>query len=339
MRADLEWPTLTGGDQLVTFDEAQTWPELFGRLRGAIDSDRKRNGRFLLLGSVSPALMTRVSQSLAGRLALLELTPLTLSELPDPKQRERHWLVGGYPDGGVLIPSCFPTWQRDYLDLLIYRDLPQWGLASKPAVTQRLVRMLAAAHGQEWNASQIGKGLAVSYHTVDSYVSQLEGAFLVRRLPAYSANIRKRLVKRPKLYWRDCGLLHAILNVADRETLLSQPWVGASWEGYVVEQVLAELRNTGRGFEAYHLRTSDQREIDALVEVDSELWALEIKLTTRPSPRMLARLDANADMVGADRRILVCRQSEFLDGGSRFVCDLDGILRYIRERLAPRDSA
>ena len=329
LRVDLEWRALGDGLDLVILDEAQEWPELFPRLRGEIDRDRNRTGRFLLLGSVSPPQMTQVSESLAGRLSLLELTPLLRSELHDHAQRERHWLVGGYPDGGVLDGSGYPQWQSDYLDLLTQRDLPNRGMRARPSLTRRLVRMLAAAHGQEWNASQIGKSLRLSYHTVNSYVDFLESAFLIRRLPAYRADIRKRLVKRPKLYWRDSGLLHSLLNVSDSNTLLDQPWVGASWEGYVIEQVLAALRASQRSAEAHYLRTSDQKEIDLLVETGSELWAIEAKLTTQPEIRSMARLDAIADLVGANKRFLICRTSETIEAGSRIVCDLDGFCRYV----------
>ena len=329
LRLDLEWERVIRGRELIILDEAQTWPEVFPRLRAAIDSDRRRNGRFLLLGSVSPFLMTRVSESLAGRLSIVEFTPLLQSELENERQRQRLWLFGGYPDGGVLNGRGFPVWQRDYLNLLAQRDLPNWGLPAHTQTTQRLLRMLAAAHGQEWNASQIGKSLALSYHTVNGYLDYLEGAFLVRRLPAYHANIRKRLVKRPKLYWRDTGLLHALLNVHDQTALLSQPWVGASWEGFVIDQVLAALHYTNRAFDAYHLRTSDQREIDLLVQVDSGLWALEIKLTARPNPDDMRRLNATADLVGADRRFLVCQRSDFLQSDTQVLCDLEGLIAHI----------
>lgn len=143
-------------------DEAQAWPEAFSRLRGTIDQDRNRNGRFLLPGSVSPTLMTEVSESLAGRLALLELTPLLLGELDSQAARDRLWLCGGFPDGGVLTPRAFPRWQTDYLALLVQRDLPNWGLPARPQTTARLLRMLAATHGQAWNASAIGKSLGLS---------------------------------------------------------------------------------------------------------------------------------------------------------------------------------
>ncbi len=321
---------MIAGDALAIFDEAQAWPEVFPRLRGAIDEDRQRKGRFLLLGSVSPALMRHVSESLAGRLALVELTPFALWELECEEQRERRWLVGGYADGGVLRGDGFPVWQRDYLALLAQRDLPNWGLPARPQLTERLLRMIAAGNGQEWNATQYGKSLGISYHTVNGYLDYLEGAFLVRRLEAYHADIRKRLVKRPKLYWRDSGLLHACLNVGDEDALLHQPWVGASWEGFVIDQVLTAMRAADRPCRAYHLRTVDQREIDLVLEVDSALWALEIKLTTEARRADLARLNAVADLVNADRRILVCRRSDFIDDGRQIVCDLDGLADFIR---------
>ena len=338
LRLDLEWEEAAGGSRLVVLDEAQSWPEIFPRLRGAIDGDRRRNGRFLLLGSISPSLMTQVSESLAGRLSVVELTPLLHSELRTDPQRRRLWLFGGYPDGGVLNGRGFPVWQRDYLSLLVQRDLPNWGLPAHPRTTHRLLLMLAAAHGQEWNASQVGKSLGLSYHTVNSYLDYLEGAFLVRRLPAWHGNLRKRIVKRPKVYWRDAGLLHALLNVHDRNALLGQPWVGASWEGFVIDQTLATLQSAGARFEASHLRTSDQREIDLLIDTGTELWAMEIKLTTRPALRDMARLETNADLVGADRRFLVCRRSDFIESGARVICDLEGLVGHVEELTADQTS-
>ncbi len=222
LRLDLEWDDLTRAKDLVVLDEAQSWPEVFTRLRGAIDRDRKRTGRFLLLGSVSPSLMLQVSQSLAGRLSLVELTPLLYAELRTKASRSRRWLLGGYPDGGVLEPKRYPRWQIDYLALLTQRDLPAWGLPAKPQVTDRLLRMLAALHGQTWNASQVGQSLGLSYHTVNTYLDYLVGTFLIRRLQPFQANIRKRLVKRPKVYWRDSGLLHALLNTPDGAALVGR---------------------------------------------------------------------------------------------------------------------
>lgn len=329
LRLDLEWDAACAGRDLVVLDEAQTMPDIFPRLRGAIDAARRRNGRFLLLGSISPALMRHVSESLAGRLALVELTPLALSELEAEVRRERRWLCGGYPDGGLLNGRRFPTWQLDYLALLGQRDLPNWGLSAPPRTTDRLLRMLAAVNAQQWNPTQIGKSLAVSYHTVNHYVDYLEGAFLVRRLDPFHANIRKRLVKRPKLYWRDSGLLHALLGVGDRRALLQQPWVGASWEGFVIDQALTALQHADRSYQAWHFRTSDQREIDLLLEVDGQLWALEIKLTARARREDMAKLNTNADLVGADRRFLVCLRCERIETERQVACDVAGLVEII----------
>jgi hypothetical protein len=332
LRLDLAWSEVTAGRELVVLDEAQSWPEVFPRLRGAIDDDRKRAGRFLLLGSVSPALMTQVSDSLAGRLSLVELTPLLLGELKTRASRRRHWMCGGYPDGGVLRLRAFPQWHLDYVALLTQRDLPAWGLPSKPQTTERLLRMLAALHGQPWNASQVGKSLGVSYHTVNSYLDYLEGAFLIRRLLPYRANVRKRLVKTPKVYWRDSGLLHALLGVPDDEALLAQPWVGASYEGYVIEQACGVLSSRGIGFEPFYFRTSDQHEIDLILEFGTERWALEVKLTSSPSPADMRRLDRTADLIDASRRFLVCRVAEPTHAGAQTVGDLDVLLDHLGRR-------
>lgn len=331
LRLDLEWEAVVSGKKLAILDEAQAWPEVFARLRGAIDRDRKRMGRFLLLGSVSPALMVRVSESLAGRLSIVELTPFLSTELKAKSARDRHWLCGGYPDGGVLKAGRYPRWQLDYLSLLAQRDLPAWGLPAKPQVTERLLRMLAAVHGQIWNASQMGQSLGLSYQTVNSYVDYLVGAFLIRRLQPFQANIRKRLIKSPKLYWRDSGLLNALLNVSDDAALLAQPWVGAGWEGFVIEQAIGELSARGSVFEAFYFRTSDQYELDLVLERGRERWAVEIKLTAAPSPADMARLDAAADLIGASRRILVSKVARSSGDMRRASCNLPGFIERLRE--------
>jgi predicted AAA+ superfamily ATPase len=276
--------------------------------------------------------MSEVSESLAGRLALLELTPLLWHELPSQAARSRRWLCGGFPDGGVLTPSAYPGWELDYLTLLAERDLPNWGLPARPRVTQRLLRMLAAAHGQVWNASEIGKSLGLSYHTVNSYLDYLEGAFLIRRLLPYHANLRKRLVKSPKVYWRDTGLLHALLHVGDRQSLLAQPWVGTSWEGFAIEQIRGLLDAIGRRYEAFYLRTSDHKEIDVVLEVGGETWAIEIKLSTAPSAHDLSRLDQVADLIGADRRFLISQAVQESGDDRRSSRHLTSFLDWLRDR-------
>jgi predicted AAA+ superfamily ATPase len=337
LRVDLEWESLGASRTLVILDEAQSWPEIFSRLRGAIDADRKRTGRFLLLGSVSPALMTHVSESLAGRLSLVELTPLLASELVTKSSRERIWLCGGYPDGGVLTLRAYPRWQLDYLALLSQRDLPNWGLPAKPQTTERLLRMLAALHGQIWNASQVGQGLALSYQTVNSYMDYLVGVYLIRRLQPFQANISKRLVKRPRVYWRDGGLLHALLNVADTHSLLSQPWVGASWEGFVIEQILGEIATEGIDCQPYYFRTSDGHELDLVLDFGRERWAVEIKLTSSPSPADMQRLTTTADMIDATRQFLVTQTAKPSGNDHRASLNLSGFADLI-SRMSSRLS-
>ncbi len=329
LRLDLEWEDRLAGKGLIVLDEAQSWPEVFARLRGAIDQHRKRMGKFLLLGSVSPSLMIKVSESLAGRLSLVELTPLILTELNTKASRNRRWLFGGYPDGGVLAPKRYPHWQLDYVSLLSQRDLPTWGLPAKPQTTDRLLRMLAALNGQIWNASQVGQSLGLSYHTINSYMDYLVGAFLIRRLQPYRANIKKRLVKSPKVYWRDSGLLHALLNVPDIETLLNQPWVGASWEGYVIETILSTLSAQGLSFQAHYFRTNDRHEIDLVLDYGKELWAVEIKLTSAPGPDDMARLNRSAGMIKATRRFLISQTSQSSGDGRRVSCNLQGFLDHL----------
>ncbi len=325
LRLDLQWADVTAASELVVIDEAQASPEIFPRLRGAIDADRRRNGRFLLLGSISPALMRDVSESLAGRLTVVELSPLSLRELP-PDDAERLWRCGGFPDGGVLDGHGFPQWQRDYLTLLAQRDLPAWGLPSGPQTTRRLFGLLAARHGQLWNASDIGRALGLSYHTVNAYLDYLEGAFLIRRLPAYSANPSKQFTKRPKMYWRDSGLLHSLSGLGIDDELASLPGVGASWEGHVIDQVLTALSQAGHDHEAWHLRTATGREIDLVLRVRREVWAIEIKLTTQPKGADMARLDETASLIGAHRKFLVSRQPGSFGDGVRTACDLVGMI-------------
>jgi predicted AAA+ superfamily ATPase len=334
LRLDLEWDGRVAADDLVILDEAQSWPDVFPRLRGAIDHERKRNGRFLLLGSVSPSLMARVSESLAGRLSQIELTPFLWTELTTRASRNRLWLCGGYPDGGVLGLVRYPRWQLDYLALLAQRDLPAWGLDARPQLTARLLRMLAAVHGQIWNASRIGQSLGLSYHTVNGYLDYLVGAFLIRRLQPYQANVRKRLVKSPKIYWRDSGLLHALLNVPDEQALLVQPWVGVSWEGFVIEQAIGELASRGCNFEPYYFRTSDQYEVDLVLDFGAERWAVGVKLTTSPAPADMDRLDKTADMIGASRRFLVSQTQRSTGGERRASGNLLGLIERLRH--APR---
>jgi len=318
LRLDLNWNSIIQSKQLIVLDEAQAMPGIFPRIRSAIDSDRKRKGRFLLLGSVAPALANNVSESLAGRLSICELGPFVLKEFKGNLDEDLLWLRGGFPDGGILQKKNFPSWQNDYLVLLAQRDLPAWGLPAKPQTTMRFFKMLAASHGQIWNASRIGSSMGLSYHTVNYYLDYLQNAYLIYVLPSFHANIRKRLVKSPKIFWRDSGLLHALLGTGTMEKLLAQPWVGASWEGWVMNQIILTLQTTGEDFDAYFFRTSDGREIDLVLEFSKGRWAFEFKLTSTPSPNDMKRLNAAADLIKANKRVLISKTDK-LEGDSKFI--------------------
>ncbi len=320
-RLDVAWDEVTRGRKLVVLDEAPAMPEVFARLRGAIDDDRKRLGRFLLLGSIAPALMHGVSQSLAGRLAVIEIAPFSLVEV-GAKRLERLFRCGGFPDGGVLGTRAFPAWQQSYLALMAQRDLPTWGLPAKPAVTDRLLRMVASSHGAILNATQLGQSMGLSHHTILSYLDFLDGAFLVRRLPPFEANLKKRLVKSPRLYVRDTGLLHSLLGLGQRDDLLAKPWVGASWEGFVIEQILSVRRALGDPVQAFYFRTHDGIEADLLLARGDDLEVIEIKLTSAPSDQDMARITRVADLLGAHRATLISRTRQPLRSAKRWSVDL-----------------
>lgn len=326
---DAQWDKRMAAKELLVLDEAQSAPEIFPRLRGVIDEHPKRKGRFLLLGSVSPALMRNVSESLAGRLAIVELSPFILPELP-PDRMDDLWLLGGYPLGGILDEGMFGPWQDSYLQTLVQRDLPDWGLPAKPQVTARLVRMLAALHARTPNFSELGSALSLDGKTVAGYCDYLEGAFLLRRLPPYFANVQKRLVKRPRTFWRDSGLLHCLMGVRDLEQLFAQPWVGHSWEGFVIEQTLATLAAFGKPVQPFFFRTSDGQELDLVLDWGVERWAIEIKLTSDPTTDMIHRLNKTADLIDARRRILVCRTARPIRTDALLVTGLPEWIRTIR---------
>jgi len=331
LRLDLQWDEVTESDHLIILDEAQSYPEIFPRIRSAIDNRRDTMGRFMILGSVSPGLMIQVSEFLTGRIALCELSPFSIDEVRR-KDLDTLLLAGGFPDGGILKRDRFPLWQKNYLDVLAMRDLPQWGLPATPQVTQRLFRMLAASNGTVWNASQIGKSMGLSYHTVNSYLNYLEHAYLVRRLQPFHASVRKRIVKSPKVYWRDTGLLHSLQGVIGMDDLIAQPWVGFSWEGFVIEQILTCLETQGTHYEAYFFRTNDGYELDLLLIRNGKKWAFEIKLSSSPGRDELDGLQKAAEMVGADRKVLISRTKREIEGTNFVSTNLYGVLRLLHDR-------
>lgn len=230
----------------------------------------------------------------------------------------------------------FPQWQQDYLTALVSRDLPNWGLPAKPRQTERLLAMLAALNGQALNLSNLANSLGVDVKTVGSYIDFLEGAFLVRRLPAYAANLKKRLVKAPRVFIRDSGLLHGLLRVRDRDDLFAQPTVGHSWEGFLIEQTVSALRLASNEAEVFYLRTSDGYEIDLVLQWGSLRWAVEIKLTSEPSADQVRRLKKTAEMIGAERSVLLCRTDNPIIHGSTWITDPVSWCRFLAEQVDAR---
>jgi len=265
---DIEF-ALRNLNEPVVLDEAQALPNIFTVLRALIDEKRKKYGRFYLLGSVSPSLVRNISESLAGRVGITELTPFLLMEVSKTKKSSLNnlWLRGGFPDAFLAKNSTeWLEWQENYLRTFIERDVARQGLSMSPVQMRRLMMMIAHSHGGMLNASAMGRSLGFTYHTIQNALDILEGYFLVRRLPAYHINISKRLVKAPKLYIRDSGILHNLLGIASQDHLLQSPQRGNSFEGFMIEQIISmeNLKAPGSGF--YFYRTHLGVEIDLVVE-------------------------------------------------------------------------
>lgn len=263
----------------IIIDEAQTLPEIFPILRALIDEKRGEKGRFFLLGSVNPALITQISESLAGRVGVVELTPFLFAEAKgmgmDPAT---HWLRGGFPDAcSEESAGKRQRWQENYVRMFTERDLLRHGVKLSPIQTRRLLTMLAHQHGHLTNASELGRSLGITYHTVNAYLDLLEGHYLCRRLMPYYANLGKRLVKSPKVYIRDSGLLHYLLGVSDERQLLESLYRGNSWEGYLVEQTIAVEQLAHAGSQFFFYRTHGGAEIDLLIDRGHERIGFEFK--------------------------------------------------------------
>lgn len=267
-------------DKLVIIDEVQRMPSLFPVLRYLIDEQR-RPGRFLLLGSASPALIRESSESLAGRIVYQELHPFSSSELSATLNQEQHWLRGGFPDAARQAdPELRSVWHESYLRAYAERDLPQLGLDADPILLQRMFQMIASRQGGLLNYNDFARSLGVSAPTVKKYLSVMEHAYLVRLLKPFHANTSKRLTKSPKAYIRDTGLLHSLMGILDRDALLGNMAVGDSWESYVVQEVAAHLP---QGMELYFYRTQAGAECDlVLCRAGKPLYAVEVKLSTSP---------------------------------------------------------
>lgn len=286
-RAKLEDPRAflaPNADRLVVLDEIHRVPELFSELRGIIDDGRragKRYGRFLLLGSASLDLLRQASETLAGRMAICDLAPLDALEV-EAADLETLWVRGGFPDS-FLAPDdrAGAAWRESFLRTYLERDVPMFGSRIPAETLRRFWTMLAHEQGGLLNASQFARALAIDSKAVARYLDLLVDLLLVRRLPPFQANVGKRLVKSPRVYVRDSGLVHALLGLEDRDALLGHPVAGASWEGFVIENI---LRVAGHRAQASFYRTVAGSEMDLVLEWSGgEVWAIEIRRSLAPS--------------------------------------------------------
>lgn len=274
----------------VVIDEAQRLPEVFATLRHVIDRSRGK-GRFLLLGSASPALMRSVSETLAGRVALLELTPFLASELAGTARARDRWFWGGFPPiHGLRSLDARSEWFNAYVATFLERDLPVLGFGLPARRLRALWTMLTHVHGNLLNVSDLARSLAVSFHTIAGDLDVLEGAFMIRRLPPYHANVQKRLTKSPKLYVRDTGLLHFLAGLRRPPELATWPRRGASFEGLVIEELAAHAARQLVRPELFFWRTHAGAEVDLLVVEGSRILPIEIKLGATVDHHALAGL-------------------------------------------------
>ncbi|MEE9396896.1 MAG: ATP-binding protein [Methylococcales bacterium] len=269
--------------RLVIIDEVQRAPEIFQVLRGLIDERvfaGEAAGHFLLLGSASIELMRQSSETLAGRIAYLELCPLDLMEV-EPYQEQDLWVRGGFPRSFLADSyEASVTWRENFITTYLERDIPLLGPRIPATTLRRFWTMLAHSQGSPLNAAQLARSLSVDGKTVANYLDLMVDLLLIRRLPPFHANIKKRLVKSPKTYVRDSGLAHTLLRIDTHEQLLGHPIAGMSWEGYVIETL---LRNAPARCQASYYRTATGTEIDLILELPGDtLWAIEIKRGLTP---------------------------------------------------------
>lgn len=268
-------------DHLICLDEIQRLPEFFSVLRSEIDRDR-RPGRFLILGSASRDLLRQSTESLAGRIAYLDLTPFLIQEADAATANWRtHWLRGGFPESLLANDDEDSyAWRRDFIRTYLERDIPQLGWAIPAPVMERLWRLLAHYHGQTVNYSKIATACDLSIPTLKRYLALLEQTYMIRCLLPFDSNLKKRLVRAPKIYLRDSGILHSLLDVSRFDRLLAHPLNGPSWEGHVLESIIASRPHARPSF----LRTSGGAEIDLVLSDADGLDVYEVKLSKAPKP-------------------------------------------------------
>lgn len=263
---------------MIVLDEIQRRPELLPLLRVLADR-RPRRARFLILGSASPDLIQHSSETLAGRVTFVDMGGFTLEEVGTDRQ-DRLWLRGGFPRSFLARSDRESwNWRQDFVRTFLERDLPQLGIAVPPQTLHRFWMMLVHCHGQIWNASEIGASLGIAHTSARRYLDLLSEAYVIRQLPPWFQNVGKRVVKSPKVYLRDSGLLHTLLDLPSREALESHPKLGASWEGFALEQVLGVVGAPS----AYFWATHGGAELDLFIPARGKRWGFEFKFHDAPT--------------------------------------------------------
>lgn len=266
----------SNAQKIICLDEIQLIPELFSVLRSVVDENRQ-NGRFILLGSASRELVQQSSESLAGRIGYLSLTPFQINELPTIDQ-QTCWNRGGFPDSVLAENDEFSAiWRENFIKTYVERDLPQLGFQIPALQLRRFLIMCAHNQGQMLNLSKLGSSMNLTHPTIRKYIDIFEQTFIVRALPPFGINVKKRLVKSPKIYVRDSGLLHQLLGIKNMDALFSHPVFGSSWEGFVIEQILSAI-----DVPAYFYRTATGDEMDLVLDIHGKIIAIECKASVAP---------------------------------------------------------
>ncbi len=266
----------SNAQKIICLDEIQLIPELFSVLRSVVDENRQ-NGRFILLGSASRELVQQSSESLAGRIGYLSLTSFQINELPTIDQ-QTCWNRGGFPDSVLAENDEFSAiWRENFIKTYVERDLPQLGFQIQALQLRRFLTMCAHNQGQILNLSKLGSSMNLTHPTIRKYIDIFEQTFIVRSLPPFGINVKKRLVKSPKIYVRDSGLLHQLLGIKNMDALFSHPVFGSSWEGFVIEQILSAI-----DVPAYFYRTATGDEMDLVLDIHGKIIAIECKASVAP---------------------------------------------------------
>lgn len=331
-------------------DEAQQLPELFPLLRSFVDRDRGRNGQSVLLGSASPGLIKAISESLAGRAGFLDMAPFRWHEvkgITEQVKMETLWFRGGFPDAFLKTSDrARLDWFEAYTRTFIERDLSALGIAISPPQMRKLWTMLAHVNGNLWSASKLAASMGVSYHTINRYTDILEQTFLIRKLQPWFANIGKRLVKSPKIYFRDSGLLHYFLGIHNSGTLDVHPNRGASWEAFVVDQLISAFELYSPGSQPFFWRTARGDEVDLLMVRGDDLIPFEIKLHSSPQKKDVAGLLSCMKDLQIDRGYILYpgKQQYSLGGGvvsipaEELLGRPEQVMKFWRENRGPEDS-